>query len=152
MKKLIFTISLITGLQASFALDSDSAAQSAFFGSSEIFTEHQDFPIFAVLPSEAGLTFTGDDLKGEVSLLSMSRAQKRADKFCENLDFLQAEHVAVADLENVDQAEGWLVEDSGDVVYSRQEKAISQLSWISLLAGSLAYKHPMVFTKITCLK
>jgi len=123
--------------------------QSTVISGDDLF--YGELPYIAVKAKEAWLTMSNDPDFSKTPDFALEKAQERADNFCEEKKFLHADDVQETDLTPFEKVEGWLLETPQDMLLIVEEKHVSQISWISMFSGSMAYRNPMVFNKIVCL-
>ena len=112
----------------------------------------EGLPFIAIRTKEAGVTYDSDRFEQEVNEFALGKAQKRADQFCHNMNYLHADTVKLSDLAAVENVEAWLIDGEGSAEVVSEERRVSQLSWISLIGGSIAYREPMIFKHLSCVK
>jgi len=153
MIKLFFAISLtlsLTALASARPLELALEDQKMVVEGEDILSD--GLPYIAVHTREAGLTYAGEKIRNTNQNFALGRAQERADNFCQAINYLQAKTVALDDLSNIETVSGWLVDSPDSVKLVSESRKVSQLSWLSMIAGKFAYRYPMIFNRIVCIR
>jgi hypothetical protein len=112
----------------------------------------EGLPFVAVTTKEAGLTDRHDAFVTENQDYTFSKAQTKADKFCQSMNYVHAKDISVENLEIVEDVEGWVIDKSGKLSISLQVSKVSGFTWLALMGAPITYRKPMVFKSVTCVK
>ena len=148
MLKSLIVLGCFLSLQA-YANPADQTQAFEITGESIL---HEGLPFIAVRTKESGLTYGSESFAPESHDYALSKAQKRADQICHNMNYLHASPVKMKDLAVVKSVEGWLLNGPDSIELATEERKVSQLSWISMFGGTIAYREPLVFKSLVCIK